>query len=74
MKAEIDLVVKQNGKLHWYEFKYADEPKMTKSIGTAIATLGFEKVVIAAPDGGSHQLARRRESLRRRRVELLLAG
>lgn len=50
-KAEMDLVLKENGQNIGYEFKYADAPNVTKSMMIAKEALGLGKINIIIPRG-----------------------
>ncbi|MBM3740717.1 MAG: ATP-binding protein [Acidobacteria bacterium] len=47
--AEIDLVCIRGGKRFGYEFKYADAPVMTKSLGSAVRALQLERAWVVVP-------------------------
>jgi len=48
-QAELDLLVFKNGQKHAFEFKYSDSPKATKSMYTALDSLGLEKINVIVP-------------------------
>ena len=56
-QAELDLMLFLNGKRIGFEFKWADAPKLTKSIITACETLSLEKCFIIYPGNKSYPLA-----------------
>jgi hypothetical protein len=47
--AEIDLVYQHNGKLYGIEFKYADAPCLTRSMGSALSDLDLERITVIYP-------------------------
>lgn len=53
---EIDLIIEKNNKLYGFEFKYSDQPKITKSMKTAISELELEKLIIVTPQAIKTQL------------------
>jgi len=57
--AELDLVWQERGKLYGAEFKYADAPRMTRSMGSALAELGLEHIWVFHPGGGTCRLDER---------------
>lgn len=54
--AEIDLVTFVNGRRLGFEFKYADSPRMTKSLAIAHADLNLARVFVVHPGERSYPL------------------
>jgi predicted AAA+ superfamily ATPase len=54
--AELDLMVTFSGKRHGFEFKYADAPRRTRSMHTAIEDLGLEHLWIIYPGDQEYAL------------------
>lgn len=61
--AEIDLVLRQGGKLFGIEIKRADAPRLTPSIRIALDDLGLERVVIIYPGVKKYPLAERVDAI-----------
>lgn len=61
--AEMDLVFHRGGRLHGIEAKYADAPRITPSIRSAIAELALAKVWILHPGPDSYPLDRNVEAV-----------
>ena len=59
--AEIDLLLRRGHRLLGVEFKRADAPRMTRSIGIALADLGLERVAIVYPGSIRYPIADRVE-------------
>jgi len=57
--AELDLVWQRGGRLWGAEFKYADAPRMTRSIRSALDELALGHVWVFHPGDGSYQLDER---------------
>jgi len=55
--AEIDLLINTPTGLNAYEFKFSNQPKITKSIQEAINTLALEKVSIVVPGNMDYPLS-----------------
>ena len=55
--AEIDLLINTPTGLNAYEFKFSNQPKITKSIQEAINTLALEKVLIVVPGNMDYPLS-----------------
>ena len=55
--AELDLFVQPGGKRIGFELKFADAPKMTKSIASAIKDLRLDSVIVVKPSGSNYQLS-----------------
>lgn len=55
--AEVDLFWQQGGKNWGVEFKYADAPKMTKSMGVAVNDLALEHQWVIYPGTETYRLA-----------------
>ena len=47
----------KNGKKHGYEFKYSDQPKVTKSMQKAMEMLGLESLSVVYPGDVDFELA-----------------
>ena len=56
-QAELDLLVVKNGKKVGYEFKYSDQPKVTKSMQKAIDTLGLDGFSVVYPGDTDFELS-----------------
>ncbi|RPI79716.1 MAG: ATP-binding protein [Desulfobacteraceae bacterium] len=54
--AEIDLVLPRKGKLWGFEFKFADAPRITKSMRNALAELNLEKLWVVYPGETDYQI------------------
>jgi len=61
--AELDLLVFHKGKRYGFEVKYADAPKTTKSMRTAIETLELTKLFIMYPGTTSYVIDETIEAL-----------
>jgi hypothetical protein len=61
--AEIDLVLSRGGQLLGVECKHADAPKMTKSIGVALADLDLDHVAVVYPGDTRYPLADKVEAV-----------
>ena len=61
--AEIDLILSRGGRLLGVECKRADAPRMTKSIGVALADLDLDRVAVVYPGDRSYSLADRVEAV-----------
>jgi predicted AAA+ superfamily ATPase len=57
--AELDLMLLHGGKRYGFEFKYADAPRMTRSLGIARDDLGLERVFVVYPGDERYELASR---------------
>jgi predicted AAA+ superfamily ATPase len=58
-QTEVDLLIFRRGILTAYEFKYADAPKMTRSIGAAVEALNLSKLTVVYPGEVSYQIDER---------------
>lgn len=47
--AELDLMVRRGGRKYGFEFKYSDAPKMTRSMHSALESLGLERIAVIYP-------------------------
>lgn len=56
-QGEVDLLTEQDGKLEAFEFKYSDQPRITKSINLALQELPIETLTIVAPVEQSFNLS-----------------
>ena len=54
--AELDLLAFDRGKRVGFEFKYSDAPSATKSMHSAISSLGLDSLVVVCPAGESYEL------------------
>jgi predicted AAA+ superfamily ATPase len=61
--AEIDLILSRGGRLLGVECKRADAPRMTKSIGVALADLDLDRVAVVYPGDRRYSLADRVEAV-----------
>lgn len=59
--AEIDLLLRRQGKLYGVECKRADAPRMTPSIRVALEDLGLERIAVVYPGTRRYTLADRVE-------------
>ncbi|HYM60120.1 MAG TPA: DUF4143 domain-containing protein, partial [Thermoanaerobaculia bacterium] len=59
--AEIDLVLRKNGRLLGLECKYADAPRMTPSLRIALDDLGLERIAVIYPGSQRYALTDRIE-------------
>ena len=57
--AEVDLVLEAKGKLWGVEFKYADAPRLTPSMRSAMADLKLERLWVVHPGTESYPIADR---------------
>jgi hypothetical protein len=55
--AKLDLFVQPCGKRVGFELKYADAPKMTKSLASALKDLNLDTLIVVKPTGSSYQLS-----------------
>ena len=55
--AELDLLIIKNNKRIGFEFKYADAPKITKSMRIALQDLKLDHLVIVYPGAETFPLA-----------------
>jgi predicted AAA+ superfamily ATPase len=56
--AELDLLVFLNGRRYGFEFKYADAPRITRSLQVAKEDLKLERVFVVYPGARSYPLER----------------
>ena len=61
--AEIDLILSRGGRLLGVECKRADAPRMTKSVGVALADLDLDRVAVVYPGDRRYSLADRVEAV-----------
>jgi hypothetical protein len=59
--AELDLLVSSGGRRWGFEFKYADAPRMTRSIHVALEDLKLDRVFVVHPGSRSYPLHERVE-------------
>ena len=57
--AEVDLVLESKGKLWGVEFKYADAPRLTPSMRSAMTDLALERLWVVHPGTDTYPLAER---------------
>lgn len=57
--AELDLLVLTGGRRHGFEFKYADAPRATRSMRTAIADLSLDRLWVVYPGAHAYDLDER---------------
>ena len=55
--AELDLLLIRGGKRYGFEFKYADAPRITKSMRVVIEDLGLERLFVIYPGENAYPLA-----------------
>lgn len=61
--AELDLFLLHRGKRIGIEIKYADAPRLTKSMAIAMADLSLDRLYAVYPGTGRYEIARRAEAL-----------
>ena len=61
--AKLDLMLIRRGKRYGFEFKCADAPRMTKSLGIALGDLGLEQAWIVYPGAERYRLHARASTL-----------
>ena len=61
--AEVDLLLRRGPRLLGVEFKRADAPRMTRSIGIALADLNLERVAVIYPGSTRYPMADRVEAV-----------
>ena len=61
--AEVDLVLESKGKLWGVEFKYADAPRLTPSMRSAMTDLELERLWVVHPGTDNYPLAERVDAL-----------
>lgn len=66
--AELDVFFQKHGKKYGVEIKYSDAPQNTKSMHTAIAELGLEKLFVIYPGDTNYQLSENIEVLSLRQI------
>lgn len=54
--AELDLMLMAGGRRYGFEFKYADAPKRTRSMHSAIQDLGLERIWVVYPGDQAYAL------------------
>ena len=59
--AELDLLVIKGGKRYGFEFKYADAPRLSKSMKVALDDLGLEKLWVVYPGPQAYRLGKKAE-------------
>lgn len=61
--AELDLLILRKGQRYGFEFKYADAPRLTKSMAIAIEDLRLERLYVVHPTGKRYPLSDKVEAL-----------
>jgi predicted AAA+ superfamily ATPase len=61
--AEIDLVLRKNGKMVGVECKRVDAPRLTPSMRAALSDLGLERITVIYPGKRKYALAERVEAV-----------
>jgi predicted AAA+ superfamily ATPase len=61
-QAELDLMVVKGGKRFGFEFKYTDAPRTTRSMASAMADLGLERLFVVYPGDQRFPLAEKTEA------------
>lgn len=56
-QAELDLLVMRKGKRIGFEFKFADAPRLTRSMRTAIQDLELDRLIVVYPGSRQYPLA-----------------
>jgi predicted AAA+ superfamily ATPase len=56
-QAELDLLVLSMGRRLGFEFKFADAPRVTRSMRTALADLGLHRLFVVYPGSRRYELA-----------------
>lgn len=62
-QAELDLLVFKGGKRFGFEFKYSDAPRTTKSMASAMADLGLERLYVVFPGNQRFPLGEKVEAV-----------
>jgi predicted AAA+ superfamily ATPase len=55
-EAELDLLAFVKGKRHGFEFKYADAPKLTREMRTAVEILKLDSLAVVYPGSVEYEL------------------
>ena len=58
-QGDLGLLLVRNGKLHGFEVKYTDHPRVTASHRLALACLGLDRLEIICPGDASYPLDER---------------
>jgi uncharacterized protein len=61
--AEIDLVLRKNGKMFGVECKRVDAPRLTPSMRIALSDLGLERIAVVYPGERRYSLAEQVEAI-----------
>jgi predicted AAA+ superfamily ATPase len=61
--AELDLMVRWQGRRYGFEFKYGDAPTMTKSMHTALKDLKLERLFVVHPGKDSYVMNEQTEAV-----------
>jgi len=61
--AEVDLVLRKDGKMVGVECKRVDAPKLTPSMRAALSDLGLERITVIYPGKRRYALAERVEAV-----------
>lgn len=57
--AELDLMIVDRGRRYGFEFKYADAPRLTRSLDSAVKTLGLTRAWIVYPGETAYPIAKK---------------
>ena len=57
--AELDLIIDRGGRRYGFEFKFADSPRVTRSMHIAISDLKLRRLWIVYPGDRSYSLSDR---------------
>lgn len=49
--AELDLMIVERGRRQGFEFKFADAPRLTRSMSVAVADLHLDSLTVIVPEG-----------------------
>ena len=72
--AELDLLLEGKGRLWGVEFKYADAPRLTPSMRSALADLSLEKLWVVHPGTEAYKLSEKVEVIGLNRIGELIAS
>lgn len=72
--AEVDLVLRAKGKLWGVEFKYADAPRVTPSMRSALVDLPLERLWVVHPGSGVHPLHEKIDAVGIDRLDTIFAS
>ncbi len=71
--AELDLLILKNGKRLGFEFKYADSPKVSRSMTTVLSDLKLDKLYVVYPGDNHYPLREKIELIPLERIQDLIA-